>query len=94
MVEGTQRLVGGSVRVETHLSGMDVQGASHPNIIDTSIEPGPVWMRHYAIGGFCRKCSFGTSLEYYSGRRRGGETMIRFKGAYFPQEMILTCVHW
>jgi putative transposase len=49
--------------------------------------------------GFCRKFSFRRlwrmiSLCDDSGRGHGGETMISFKGAHFPPEIILTGVRW
>jgi hypothetical protein len=50
VIGGPQGGVGGTGGVETHAAGPHGQRARHPNIVNTAIEPGPIGMRHGAIG--------------------------------------------
>jgi hypothetical protein len=61
-----------------------------------SITPNPL---PYLFFRICCKFSLGRlwhtiSLRDDSDRAHEGETMIGFKGAHFPPDIILTCVRW
>ena len=72
--------------------------AQDPQILPIEQGMGVVLLR--VVEGFCRKFSFEMIWGMISPhdsweQERGRETMaVSFKGAHFPQEIILPCVRW